>query len=99
MGSNFNELINSDKPTLVDFYTNWCNPCKMMSPIIDETKSVLKDTANILKVDIDKNKEVAIKYGIRSVPTLILFKNGEMIWRQSGVATKNSLIDKVLEYI
>jgi len=99
MGSNFNELINSDKPTLVDFYATWCGPCKMMSPIIEETKSVLKDTANILKVDIDKNKEVAIKYGIRSVPTLILFKNGEMIWRQSGVATKNSLIDKVLEYI
>jgi thioredoxin 1 len=99
MGSNFNELINSDKPTLVDFYATWCGPCKMMTPIIEETKSVLKDTANILKVDIDKNKEVAIKYGIRSVPTLILFKNGEMIWRQSGVATKNSLIDKVLEYI
>ena len=99
MGSNFNELINSDKPTLVDFYATWCGPCKMMKPIIEETKSVLKDTANILKVDIDKNKEVAIKYGIRSVPTLILFKNGEMIWRQSGVATKNSLIDKVLEYI
>ena len=99
MGSNFNELINSDKPTLVDFYAHWCGPCKMMNPIIEETKSVLKDTANILKVDIDKNKEVAIKYGIRSVPTLILFKNGEMIWRQSGVATKNSLIDKVLEYI
>ena len=96
MGSNFNELINSDKPTLVDFYATWCGPCKMMTPIIEETKSVLKDTANILKVDIDKNKEVAIKYGIRSVPTLILFKNGEMIWRQSGVATKNSLIDKVL---
>lgn len=99
MGSNFNELINSDKPTLVDFYATWCGPCKMMTPIIEETKSVLKDTANILKVDIDKNKEVAIKYGVRSVPTLILFKNGEMIWRQSGVATKNSLIDKVLEYI
>ena len=99
MGSNFNELINSDKPTLVDFYTNWCGPCKMMSPIIDETKSVLKDTANILKVDIDKNRDAAIKYGIRSVPTVILFKNGEPVWRQAGLATKNSLVDKIVEFI
>jgi len=97
--SNFNEIINSDKPTLVDFYTNWCGPCKMMSPIIDETKSVLKDTANLLKVDIDKNRDAAIKYGIRSVPTVILFKNGEPVWRQAGLATKNSLVDKIVEFI
>lgn len=99
MGSNFNELINSEKPTLVDFYATWCGPCKMMSPIIDETKSVLKDTANILKVDIEKNREAAIKYGVRSVPTLILFKNGEPVWRQAGVTSKNTLVDKVVEFI
>jgi thioredoxin 1 len=72
--SNFNELINSTKPTLVDFYADWCGPCKMMSPIIDETKKDLGSDATILKIDIDKNTDVARKYGIRSIPTLVLFK-------------------------
>lgn len=99
MENNFSTLINSEKPTLVDFYATWCGPCKMMNPVIEETKSVLGDTANILKVDIDKNRDAAIKYGIRSVPTVILFKNGEPVWRQAGLATKNSLVDKIVEFI
>ena len=97
--SDFNEIINSDKPTLVDFYTNWCGPCKMMTPIIDQTKTELGDKANVLKVDVDKNREAAVKYGIRGVPTLILFQNGEPVWRQSGVVQKKTLVDKVNEFV
>lgn len=96
---NFNEIINSDKPTLVDFYTNWCNPCKTMSPIIEETKATLGDKANVLKVDVDQNKDVAIKYNIRSVPTIILFKNGEPVWRQSGIVAAKDLTKKIEEFV
>tara|TARA_R110002110_G_scaffold192729_3_gene401104 strand:+ start:26379 stop:26675 length:297 start_codon:yes stop_codon:yes gene_type:complete len=93
--SDFNEIINSDKPTLVDFYANWCGPCKMMTPIIEETKSELGDKANVLKVNVDDNKEVSVKYNVRSIPTVILFKNGNPVWRQSGVVQKNVLINEV----
>ena len=93
--SDFNEIINSDKPTLVDFYANWCGPCKMMTPIIEETKSELGDKANVLKVNVDDNKEVSVKYNVRSIPTVILFKNGNPVWRHSGVVQKNVLINEV----
>jgi thioredoxin 1 len=97
--SNFNELINSTKPTLVDFYADWCGPCKMMSPIIDETKKDLGSGATILKIDIDKNTDVARKYGIRSIPTLVLFKEGEIVWRQSGVPSKSLIVESVKKFI
>jgi thioredoxin 1 len=97
--SNFNELINSTKPTLVDFYADWCGPCKMMSPIIDETKKDLGAGATILKIDIDKNTDVARKYGIRSIPTLVLFKEGEIVWRQSGVPSKSLIVESVKKFI
>ena len=93
--SDFNEIINSDKPTLVDFYANWCQPCKMMTPIIEETKNTLGDKATVLKIDIDKNREVALKYGIRGVPTMILFQKGKTIWRQSGVVPSKMLVGEV----
>ena len=93
--SDFNEIINSDKPTLVDFYANWCSPCRTMTPIIEETKSELGDKANVLKVNVDDNKEVSVKYNVRSIPTVILFKNGNPVWRQSGVVQKNVLINEV----
>jgi|TARA_R110000823_G_scaffold234480_7_gene360704 thioredoxin 1 len=93
--SDFNEIINSDKPTLVDFWAPWCGPCKMMTPIIEETKSELGDKANVLKVNVDNNKEVSVKYNVRSIPTVILFKNGNPVWRQSGVVQKNVLINEV----
>jgi thioredoxin 1 len=96
---NFNELINSTKPTLVDFYADWCGPCKMMSPIIDETKKDLGAGATILKIDIDKNTDVARKYGIRSIPTLVLFKEGEIVWRQSGVPSKSLIVESVKKFI
>ena len=97
--SDFNELINSKKPTLVDFYADWCGPCKMMNPIIESTKKELGEGATILKVNIDNNSDVAIQYGIRSIPTLVLFKEGEVVWRQSGVPSKNLIVESVKKFI
>lgn len=84
--ANFHELINQNTPTLVDFFAHWCGPCKMMPPILTEVKNDLGARVHILKVDVDKNPKAAAKYGVRSIPTLILFKNGKILWRKSGVA-------------
>ncbi len=84
--SNFHELINRNTPTLVDFYADWCGPCKMMPPILNDVKSSFGEGINILKVNVDKNNKAATKYGIQSIPTLLLFKNGKIVWRKSGVA-------------
>ena len=97
--SDFNEIINSDKPTLVDFYADWCGPCKVMSPIIEQTKNTLGDTATVLKINIDNNQEVARKYQIRSIPTLMIFKEGEVVWRQSGVPQKEMIVEYVKKFI
>ena len=97
--SDFNEIINSEKPTLVDFYATWCGPCKMMNPIMEETKTEICNTANILKVDVDKNREVAVKYGIRGVPTMIIFQNGQPVWRQSGVIPKSTLVENINKFL
>lgn len=96
--SDFNELINDVKPTLVDFYATWCGPCKMQSPIIEKVKEEVGETANVLKIDIDKNEAVAHKYNVQSIPTLILFKNGEPVWRAVGLQQANVLVDKIKEY-
>lgn len=89
---NFNTLINSNKPVLVDFFAEWCGPCKTMAPILKDVKSNLGDKATIIKVDVDKNQDAAMAYQIRSVPTLIIFKNGQPVWIQSGVVPANELI-------
>lgn len=92
----FHELINSDTPVLVDFYATWCAPCKMMAPMLEELADKIGDSARIIKIDIDRNQGAANQYGIRSVPTLIVFKNGEIKWRQSGVVPISQL-EQVLQ--
>ncbi len=90
--NNFNNLINSEKPVLVDFFAEWCGPCKTMAPILKDVKTQLQDNATIIKIDVDKNPEVASIYQIRSVPTLIMFKQGKPVWKQSGVVPTQELI-------
>jgi thioredoxin 1 len=89
----FSELIKQNKPVLIDFYADWCAPCKKMSPILKEVKSELGDKINIVKIDVDKNNSVATKFQIRGVPTLILLQSGKLLWRQSGVVQKSELIN------
>ncbi|HMB97203.1 MAG TPA: thioredoxin [Balneolaceae bacterium] len=87
----FSELIHGNKPVLVDFYANWCGPCKMMPPILKDLKKRMGDKIIVIKIDTDKNRAVASKYNIRSIPTLMLFKNGDVLWRQAGVMQANQL--------
>ena len=93
--SKFSELINQDKTVLVDFFAEWCGPCKMMAPILKEVKDSVGDAVSILKIDVDKNQTLAATYQVRGVPTLLLFKNGKQLWRQSGVVQKNDLISLI----
>jgi len=87
----FSDLTNSDKPVLVDFYADWCAPCRAMKPILEDLKAQVGDGVSIYKIDVDKNQMIAERYAIRSIPTIILFKNGEPVWRKSGVASSVEL--------
>ena len=91
----FNEMINGEQLTWVDFFATWCGPCKMMHPILEQLKEKMGDDIRILKVDVDKNEALSMQYRIQSVPTLMLFKKGEMLWRQSGAMSLNDLMKKI----
>jgi thioredoxin 1 len=88
----FSQLVHADKPVLVDFYADWCSPCKLMAPILSQVKEQLGDRVHILKVDVDSNPKAASAFGIQGVPTLILFRKGEILWRQSGVMQAHELV-------
>ena len=96
--ASFSEILSQDKPVLIDFFAEWCGPCKAMSPILKEVKDELGETATILKVDVDKNQALAAKYNVRGVPTLILFQKKQIVWQQSGVVTKNDIVAKIKEH-
>lgn len=89
--TSFSTLINGEKPVVVDFYAEWCGPCKMMKPILDQFKGMVGDRATVIKVDVDKNPAAAQAYGVRGVPTLAIFKKGEIVWRKSGVVSAAQL--------
>ena len=93
---NFNEIINSEQLTLIDFFATWCGPCKMMHPVLEQLKDELGESIRIIKIDVDKNNSLAMNYRVQSVPTLMLFRKGEMLWRQSG-ALPLSALKKVIE--
>ena len=98
MGSSFNSLINSSQLVLIDFYANWCGPCKTLAPILKEVKHELAETIKIIKIDVDKNQALAAKYQVRGVPTMVLFKNGKQLWRESGVLQKNDILTIINQY-
>ena len=97
MNSSFENIIKSEKPVLIDFSADWCGPCKMLAPILKQVKDSLGERISIIKIDVDKNQELASKYQVRGVPTMILFQNGKQLWRQSGVLTKEAIIKIILE--
>ena len=95
----FKDIINGDKPVLVDFFATWCGPCKAMAPTIDAIASELNGEVRVLKVDVDKNQAVAAHYRVQAVPTLIIFKKGEAVWRNSGAMDKVSLLQQIKSFM
>ena len=99
MNAKFNDIINGNDLVLVDFYADWCGPCKMMSPILQEVKTNLKEAVKIIKVNVDQHQDLASHFMVRGVPTLMLFKSGKMLWRQSGVLSSKDLTDIISNHL
>lgn len=97
--NNFEQLIAGDKPVLVDFFATWCGPCKMMHPILEELKQSIGDRATIIKIDVDEAQEFAVQYGVRAVPTLVIFKRGQLVWREAGVHSAQQLIQALEPFV
>tara|TARA_R110000787_G_scaffold109035_2_gene217558 strand:- start:44268 stop:44564 length:297 start_codon:yes stop_codon:yes gene_type:complete len=97
--SSFFEIIASDQPVLVDFFATWCGPCKAMSPILKQVKDNFGDQVKIIKIDIDKNQRLAASLNVKGVPTLILYKNSSVLWRQSGVVQANDIVSKINNHL
>jgi len=97
MHSSFDQIIQSEKPVLIDFFASWCGPCQMLGPILKEVKDQLGDRVSIIKIDVDKNQELAAMQQVRGVPTMMLFQNGKQLWRQSGVLSKEEIIKNILD--
>lgn len=99
MKTSFGSLIASDTPVLVDFFADWCGPCKMLAPVLKQVKDQLGDQIRIVKIDVDQNSGIAAKYQVRGVPTLILFKSGQAVWRQSGVLPANTISQAITPHL
>ena len=97
MNTSFDQIINSEKPVLIDFFATWCGPCQVLGPILKEVKDSLGERVSIIKVDVDKNQELATMQQVRGVPTMILFQNGKQLWRQSGVLSKEEIVKNILD--
>jgi len=97
MNTNFDSIISSEKPVLIDFFATWCGPCKTLAPILKLVKDNLGERITILKIDVDKNQQLASKYQVRGVPTIMLFQNGKQLWRESGVLSQDEIIKTILE--
>ena len=95
----FNDIISGDRPVLVDFFATWCQPCKMMHPVLEQVKAATGEKIRIIKIDVDKNEQTATRYGIQAVPTLMLFRKGEILWRQSGAILKAELLSAINPFI
>lgn len=95
---NFSDIINGEQITLVDFFATWCGPCKMMHPVLEQLKEEMGDSIRIVKLDVDKNESLSMTYRIQSVPTLMLFRKGEMLWRQSGALRLNDLVNIINQF-
>jgi len=95
----FDALVSQDTPVLVDFYADWCGPCQAMAPILKEVAGEYQDKVKVIKIDVDKNQPIAQRFGVRSIPTLIMFKNGEVIWQQAGMMSKRDLSTKLSQAV